>query len=731
MTGNRIQQRSRHATIYLAGLALALPATLGAQAPTPAPDTVPQYRIEGVNVTVTRTAARAEDVPRRIDVITATDLNRTPADELADVLKKQAAVDVIQYPGLLSGVGIRGFRPQFSGINQRTLVLVDGRPAGASNLALLSLHNVERIEVLKGPASALYGSNAMGGVVNIITRRSEGRLGATASVGYGSWSTREASATAGGTLAGAFDFDLGVSLFDRGGDYRVGNGNVFRSWIGDGTLTRQGATSDDAPAGSGEVRPFTQYGTRSGNLRLGYRLGEAWRVDARAERFQADRVQNPGDLFAVGYDPRTLKDVERTAADVTLSGALARHNPLLRIYTSREGSDHYNTASPASSLPQFISFRSPTRWRGVQLQDAVRFGAHTLTAGVDASSAQARSEAYSEPGTRSAAFSPDSEIESRALFGEGRFSLLTDRLVGTLGGRFERIGFRVEDATLADGRQVTANTETFAVFTPSAGLQARLGGGLRVNATRGHAFVTPDAFQVAGYSEAQRANGVVIGRGNPGLDPENSVTHDLGLALVRRDIGLDAEVTYFRTDVRDRIATRRTIPTAGERTTAGDSILSITSYQNVDEAEIRGLEWRLGYDLGALRDHRFALRLFTNATHILRAEEISAAATSRIRNVAELTLNYGVEFDDLRRFSTRVGGRYVGERTDMDFSDFSNPADVTYPRFMVLDLATEVRFADRYRIGLLVDNLTDENYFEVRGFPLPGRTLRLRFTANY
>ena len=72
------------------------------------------------------------------------------AADITDVLKKNAGVDVVQYNGVLSGVGIRGFRPETSGINKRSLLLIDGRPSGVTNLATLLLDNVDRIEVMKG-----------------------------------------------------------------------------------------------------------------------------------------------------------------------------------------------------------------------------------------------------------------------------------------------------------------------------------------------------------------------------------------------------------------------------------------------------------------------------------------------------------------------------------------------------------------------------------------------------
>ena len=135
----------------LTGLALAMSAAFAEETPTGS------VTLESVVVTGRRTESRLEDTPQRIEVIGKTDIETTPVRELTDLLKKNSSVDVIQYPGNSSGIGIRGFRPEYSGINKHSLLLIDGRPAMSTNLSLVNLDQVERIEVLKGPASALYG----------------------------------------------------------------------------------------------------------------------------------------------------------------------------------------------------------------------------------------------------------------------------------------------------------------------------------------------------------------------------------------------------------------------------------------------------------------------------------------------------------------------------------------------------------------------------------------------
>ena len=94
---------------------------------------------ESVVVTARRVETRLSETPQKIEVIDATDIERSVAADLTDVLKKNSGVDVVQYTGALSGVGIRGFRPQISGINKRSLLLIDGRPSGVTNLATLLL----------------------------------------------------------------------------------------------------------------------------------------------------------------------------------------------------------------------------------------------------------------------------------------------------------------------------------------------------------------------------------------------------------------------------------------------------------------------------------------------------------------------------------------------------------------------------------------------------------------
>src|SRR5690606_35531619 len=157
-------------------------------------------RLDPVVTTASRAPVRSSLVARRLDVLGARELQQSSYTDATGLLKREAGADVIQIGGLLSGIGLRGFRPEYSGTSQRTLLLVDGRPSGVINAALLDVGEAERVEILRGPASALYGSSAMAGVVNVISRRRTGSLEGMVQASYGSFGTSELRASGGGAL---------------------------------------------------------------------------------------------------------------------------------------------------------------------------------------------------------------------------------------------------------------------------------------------------------------------------------------------------------------------------------------------------------------------------------------------------------------------------------------------------------------------------------------------------
>ncbi|MBM4219729.1 MAG: TonB-dependent receptor [Gammaproteobacteria bacterium] len=152
--------------------------------------------LEPVIVTATRREELADRVLASVEILRGDDLLRLPAAELSDALRFQPGIEPVRLgaPGQQTSIFVRGTE------SNHVLVLVDGLRINPGTIGTAAIQNfapefVERVEVVKGPRSALYGSDAIGGVINVITRGA-GDSG-SASLGFGSFDTKTASFGAG------------------------------------------------------------------------------------------------------------------------------------------------------------------------------------------------------------------------------------------------------------------------------------------------------------------------------------------------------------------------------------------------------------------------------------------------------------------------------------------------------------------------------------------------------
>lgn len=692
------------------------------------------YRqLDQVVVTTTRFETKKEQIAQKLDLISKEDIQMTPANDLTDIVRKTAAVDVIQYPNLSSGIGIRGFRPQFSGLNQRTLLLIDGRPAGATNLSQINLNGVDHIEVLKGPASSLYGSQAMGGVINVITQCSKGAPGGSGFVEYGSFKTLQAGINTGGNLTKKLDYDLSFVFFERSKDYKLGKDNLLRNAFGydqaQKNYTDRPIEKTDETIGDGQRRPFTQLHYFSGALRLGYQFNDRWRLDLRGEQFQARDVESPGELSSGSMEAST-KDVDRQALDVSLSGQMGNHSASLKVFTSEENTKNYTQYVSGKPVIPFRSARGHNAWKGLQVKDVWKLGTHSLILGYDYLHASTISRRWANDTTERAPTQPEYAIISSAFFGQAMLNF--GKITMQPGIRLDHITFDVRETPLLPSYKAGKKTTPF--ISPSLGVTYALLSDLRVKANIGRAFVTTDAYSVAGYNEIRDSKGrIAVTAGNADLKNESSISWDLGLDFNKPKSGFMANITFYATQVDNRIA--KIIHAVNEPLPNGDVITSRATFVNAADAEITGLETEVSYDFGAKSDYRYSLKAFWNGNSIIKAKErivgTDASETVRdIQNVARNTFNFGLAYDNLKWLQLRISGRSVGTRKDIDYTDPINP-EIEYPRYMVVDFVAQFKVSGGHVIAFKLNNVTDENYYEKRGYNLPGRALAVRYLKSF
>jgi len=173
--------------------------------------------LDEIVVTATRTPHTAEETLAATTVITRRDIERGQAQSIQEVLAGHAGIGLASNGGVgqAAGVFLRGTQ------SGHVLVLIDGIKVGSATLGTTAFQDIpvdaiERIEIVRGPLSSLYGSEAIGGVIQLFTRRGGGEMTPSASVMLGSFNTKKTTATLSGGSENAW-FNIGASHFDTDG----------------------------------------------------------------------------------------------------------------------------------------------------------------------------------------------------------------------------------------------------------------------------------------------------------------------------------------------------------------------------------------------------------------------------------------------------------------------------------------------------------------------------------
>ncbi|QJD99415.1 TonB-dependent receptor [Massilia forsythiae] len=265
-------------------LALALAAAFGAQH-AGAADALP----DTVVVTATRTPQRADQLIADTTVVTGEEIARSGAGSVADVLRRQRGIEIVRNggAGTSTSVYLRG-----ANANQ-VVVLIDGVRIGSSTSGVaawnaIPLSAVERIEVVYGPLSSLYGADAIGGVVQIFTKRGQGAPALSASIGGGTYGTNQTQAAVTGTSGGehAVSYALGVAHEEADGF----------------SATRSGAFGYN-PDDDG-------YSRNNANGRVTVQLAPGHEAGAQ---FLKSRLRAQYDSSASSFDTRNTQDLDSYA----------------------------------------------------------------------------------------------------------------------------------------------------------------------------------------------------------------------------------------------------------------------------------------------------------------------------------------------------------------------------------------------------------------------------------
>jgi vitamin B12 transporter len=292
-------------------------------------------------VTATRTTQPLSDLLADVSVLDREAIERSGATGLADVLGRLPGIEFQRNggPGTTTGVFVRGAESRFTAVYIDG-VRIDSQATGGASWESVPISQIDRIEVLRGPAAAVYGSDALGGVIQIFTKRGEGPFSPFAGIGVGSRGTNKADAGFSGAV-GAFDYSLGMAA--------------------------ERSTGFNSRKLAGQNPDADGYRSRSVNAKLGFQLNKAHRLEAAA---LSNNVKSQYDS-ASARDDMNLRELDTLALNWQAQWTGA-YSTRLSLSDSR---DRYQTV-PSPYL-------SVTSLRGYLLHNELRLGAHVLTADLE------------------------------------------------------------------------------------------------------------------------------------------------------------------------------------------------------------------------------------------------------------------------------------------------------------------------------------------------------------
>jgi len=460
-----------------------------------------------VVVTATRYAILAADAPAALSVVTRRDIEARGADNVFDAIRGETGLS-------LQGRAVGGRKVlSVRGMDSRhALFLVDGKRIGASDGVIgasdfqydwLAMDDIERIEIVRGPMSVLYGSEAMGGVVNVITRQP------------------------GDAWHFGFMTEATTPDGDRGGDgWRVGA--RADGPLGGGLFLRAGVSaSKTAPIASPvdpRISELEGRDKRSGWLGLQWRPQAGQRVEVEHRVGTEDREGNARERGGQRRYHITYNDIERSITALNWEAEWSRSlETQLRAYRSMIDVANRRTAGVAVNVPQTVE---ETVLEG---QARMPFAAHALTGGFEA-----RNESLDDPGLPGGR----SMLPHRSIFVQDEWGVSAP-LTLTFGLRHDTHG--------PYGRE----------WSPRAYAVWRVGGPWIVKGGYSHGFKVPNLKQVVPGARPEGPNTFL---GNPDLKPERSNAIELGVGYGAG--ASQAQVMLFDQQVDDLVEIRLVAPGA-------------------------------------------------------------------------------------------------------------------------------------------------------------------------
>ena len=710
-----------------------------------------EAKLEEIVVTATRTETSVESAPASVSVVTKEEIELKAPKTIDQALNDISGVFVRRGKGLmdtLSFITLRGIPEQ-----KRTLILMDGvvlnNPYfGGVKMGGYYPEDIERVEVVKGPFSSLYGGYAMGGVVQFITKMPEKRE-FTLKTGYGSsWERGEAMddlrrvyisygdklwdklsifLSYGWQGTNGFPTDLNVqttkpstgitgyevtSTREGRVAYLIGDKGDNRWWDDGITIKTQYEFTKDTKLRLSFIRNRYEYNYDDPHTYLRDASGApVWSYGSVKENSflpgAGGRIQ---DTYALGFETKLFKDLSMkinlsyfntekdwyvtTLSQATRSGCGT--NPTLCGYVSNTPADAY-MADIQFSLPIFNN-------------QILTFGGSFRNAYADTKEKYLRNW-KDEDSTTTLKYESKGKDRTYALFVQDEIMLLNN-LTAYIGFRedfWETYDGYANDVGKA-GYPKEYPSKSASSFSPKFALVYKPFETTTLRGSIGKAFRPPTVYEL--YRTWTGSTGITYA-GNPQLDPETVVSWDIGVEQ-KLWKGAKVSLTYFENYMKDLIY-RKTVTSTYQE------------WVNVGKAESRGVEFEIEQKIDKW------LRLFGNFTYtdseIKENQANPKTVGCRLTYTPLWRANIGAEFEK-SGFSAMVVGRYVGKWfSNDDNSDYVNNVYGSYDPYFVVDGKIAYQITKFAKLSFSVDNIFDRKYYQY--YKAPGRQWFTELTLKF
>lgn len=643
-----------------------------------AQDSTAQKSMDEVVVTASKYPTKTSQTGKVITVITRAQLDRSAGKNLSQLLNEQAGLSVNganSNPGKDKSIYLRGAKADY------TLIMIDGVPiydaTGSSSnfdFRLLPIDNIERIEILKGSQSTLYGSDAVAGVINIITRQGGGNkaLSPFVTATYGSYETRKINAGASGSTDW-FNYNVGYTHFKTDGISESADKNKT------GRFDKDGYEENAFMANFGfrispvaKLSPYLRYSKYNGRLDM-----DAF-TDDKDYTYRLKNLQTGmRNEFTLGRVKLNLLYNYTLTERNFLNDSLIKESIFDGYSTGfYKGKEHFLDAYVHVPLMPSLSFTGGVDYRN-GITDVKTFGIYKYEMGGILYNSE-----------YSSAINSDSAKQNQlGLYGAFTFT--------------SKEGLTIEAGGRLNHHSVYGNNGVFNI-NPSFLINRQL----KVFANISTAYKVPTLYQL--YSEYK----------NPytNLDPEKAITYEGGIQYFSTDNLVNARVAVFKRNVKDAIVFY-TNPSTFD-----------SYYINQDKQK----DW--GFEIEPTINYRDRIKLILSYAYVDGKVTTKAGAKDtsyfnllrRPKSIFNATVNCQIT----KNLFASAGVQSFGKRSDLDFSTYPS-STVQLKSYTLLNAYVEYRLLNgKLRLFADAKNLTDASYAEVYGYNTQGFNIQGGFRIN-